>query len=59
MDTDKDIWGEDALEFKCAFNRALLLPEADTDPNVRPERWESPPKAASEDPGVWSNLMSF
>lgn len=40
MNTDKDVWGEDAFEFK-------------------PERWESPPEAVSENPGVWSNLMSF
>jgi len=40
MNTDKDIWGKDALEFV-------------------PERWESPPEAISENPGVWSNLMTF
>lgn len=40
MNTDKDIWGDDALEFK-------------------PERWESPPEEISENPGVWSNLMTF
>jgi len=40
MNTDRDIWGDDALEFK-------------------PERWESPPEAISENPGVWSNLMTF
>jgi len=31
MNTDKDIWGGDALEFKCAFNRNLLLLETDPD----------------------------
>ena len=31
MNTDKDIWGEDAFEFKYAFNRNLLPLE--TDPN--------------------------
>ncbi|KAF9645313.1 cytochrome P450 [Thelephora ganbajun] len=40
MNTDRDIWGKDAFEFK-------------------PERWESPPEAISENPGVWSNLMTF
>ncbi|KAF9778944.1 cytochrome P450 [Thelephora terrestris] len=40
MNTDKDIWGDDSLEFK-------------------PERWESPPEAISENPGVWGNLMTF
>jgi cytochrome P450 len=40
MNTDKDIWGSDAFEFK-------------------PERWESPPEAISEIPGVWGNLMTF
>ncbi|KAI9067998.1 cytochrome P450 [Trametes sanguinea] len=36
----KDIWGEDALEFK-------------------PERWDNPPEAASEVPGVWAHVMAF
>ena len=25
MNTDKDVWGSDALEFKCAFTQDLLL----------------------------------
>jgi len=40
MNRSKDIWGEDAHEF-------------------RPERWESPPEAAQQIPGVWANLMTF
>jgi len=40
MNTDKDIWGKDAFEFK-------------------PERWKSPPEAISENPSVWSNLLTF
>ena len=31
MNTDKDIWGADALEFKYTFNRNLLLLETDPD----------------------------
>ena len=31
MNTDKDMWGGDALEFKYAFNRNLLLLETDPD----------------------------
>jgi len=31
MNTDKDIWGEDALEFKCALTKVLLLFMTDTD----------------------------
>ncbi|KAI0316032.1 cytochrome P450 [Amylostereum chailletii] len=40
MNMLKEIWGEDAREFK-------------------PERWESPPEAATSIAGVWSNLLSF
>ncbi|KAG6834869.1 hypothetical protein H0H93_006803 [Arthromyces matolae] len=40
MNRSKEIWGEDAKEF-------------------RPERWESPPKAAANIPGVWGHLLSF
>ena len=63
MNTDKDIWGTDALEFRCALiqskgyscsERVLTLHR-----NTRPERWDSPPEAISENPGVWSNLMTF
>jgi len=36
MNTDKDIWGEDAFEFKCVFNQALLLLE--TNANSSPQR---------------------
>ena len=61
MNTDKDVWGDDALEFKCVFNlvppisRQMLTPCR----GDRPERWESPPDAVSENPGVWSNIMTF
>jgi cytochrome P450 len=61
MNTDGDIWGYDSLEFKCAFSltplqlkQILIRRRGD-----RPERWESPPEAISENPGVWSNLMTF
>ncbi|KAJ7289098.1 cytochrome P450 [Mycena rebaudengoi] len=40
VNTDKEIWGPDAGEFK-------------------PERWEHVPKAASDVPGVWANLLTF
>jgi hypothetical protein len=61
MNTDKDIWGNDALEFRCVFILVLLpfkqmLIRRRGD---RPERWESPPKAIFENPGVWSNIMTF
>ncbi|KAI9059129.1 cytochrome P450 [Trametes sanguinea] len=36
----KEIWGEDALEFK-------------------PERWEKPPTAIANVPGVWGHLLTF
>ncbi|CDO75988.1 hypothetical protein BN946_scf184922.g1 [Trametes cinnabarina] len=36
----KEIWGEDALEFK-------------------PERWEQPPEASANVPGVWGHLLTF
>ena len=34
----------------------LILVSCHTD---RPDRWKSPPEAISENPGVWSNLMTF
>jgi len=37
------------------YSKRILIP----DHNARPERWESPPEAISENPGVWSNLMTF
>ena len=61
INTDKDVWGNDALEFKYVFSlvrlpfKWLLIHWR----NDRPERWESPPQAISENPGVWSNLMTF
>jgi hypothetical protein len=33
MNTDKDIWGRDALEFKCAFNLDLSPLETDLSPS--------------------------
>ncbi|KAI0353766.1 cytochrome P450 [Trametes cingulata] len=36
----KELWGDDALEF-------------------RPERWENPPEATSDIPGVWGHLLTF
>jgi hypothetical protein len=59
MNTDKDLWGADAFEFKYVPSirihcHSKLIP----DPS-RPDRWKSPPEAVSEHPGVWSNLMSF
>lgn len=61
MNTDKDIWGGDALEFRYVFNLVLLPFKRMLTLrwNDRPERWESPPEAISENPGVWSNLMTF
>jgi cytochrome P450 len=62
MNTDRDIWGDDALQFKCVFS-LISLPFKQTlrigRRDDRPERWESPPEAISENPGVWSNLMTF
>ena len=61
MNTDKDIWGNDAFEFKSVFNQELLffVIGPDSRCNARPERWQSPPESISENPGVWSNLMTF
>ena len=62
MNTDKDIWGEDAFEFKYVFSHpsSPFRKKADNSAErYRPERWESPPEAISDNPGVWSNLMTF
>lgn len=40
MNRVKEIWGDDAMEFK-------------------PERWDNPPEAAKQMPGVWGHLMTF
>ncbi|KAJ1300972.1 hypothetical protein OPQ81_003396 [Rhizoctonia solani] len=40
LNTMKEIWGEDAKEFK-------------------PERWDNPPEAVKEMPGVWGHIMTF
>ena len=32
MNTDKDMWGSDALEFKCAYRLVPPLLESDVDP---------------------------
>ena len=58
MNTDKDVWGGDASEFRYVLNLDPLSLEIHLDSN-RPERWKSPPEAISEHPGAWSNLMSF
>lgn len=56
------MWGNDALEFKYVLClppplpfKQLLMARCDG----RPERWESPPEAISENPGVWGHLMTF
>lgn len=60
INTDRDIWGDDGLEFKWVFCFVLLLfKRMLTRRYGRPERWESLPQAVSENPGVWSNLMTF
>ena len=61
MNTDRAVWGDDSLEFRCASGRVLVQIQQMLirRRNDRPERWESPPEATSENPGVWSNLMTF
>ena len=58
MNTDKDVWGSDAFEFKYALNLDPVIILIPCHAN-RPERWKSLPEAVSEHPGVWSNLMTF
>ena len=63
MNRNKSIWGEDAKEFRYAFNSYLaLLPYTFHFIQLllsRPERWESTPEAASSIPGVWGNMLTF
>ena len=64
MNTDKDIWGDDALEFRYVFSLLLPPPRCCVRARahagmIRPERWESPPETVYENPGVWSNIMTF
>jgi cytochrome P450 len=60
VNTDKEIWGEDATEFKCVMKYKGAL-EAGTLTHFfsRPERWEKVPNAASAIPGVWANILTF
>lgn len=54
----KELWGEDAHEFKYVLCTSALL-NLLTVLICRPERWLHPPEAISTIPGVWGNQLSF
>jgi len=64
MNTAKDVWGEDAAEFKYVMffllprfiDRKLIAPSVCF---PSPDRWMSISEAAMETPGVWGNQMTF
>lgn len=58
MNRKKELWGEDAHEFKYVvfvFKRGAPVDLL----SCRPERWLHPPEAISTIPGVWGNQLSF
>lgn len=57
LNRSKEIWGEDAREFKYVFISIFFR----TRPIAtnRPERWESAPEAAASIPGVWGHMLTF
>ena len=61
LNRSKEIWGEDALEFRSVVYGTLSARASV--PKVtwidRPERWQTPPEAASSIPGVWANMLTF
>ena len=62
MNTAKEVWGEDAAEFKYAnFNRVsgLRIRRLIVLSFFRPDRWKSPSEAVLETPGIWGNQMTF
>jgi hypothetical protein len=56
VNTDKEIWGEDAAEFKCV---SMIDFDISNSHKIRPERWKHIPKGANDIPGVWANLLTF
>lgn len=58
LNTSKDIWGEDADQFRYVLPsmQSFVRPHLFID---RPERWEKVPDSAREVPGVWGDLLTF
>jgi cytochrome P450 len=64
MNTAKDVWGEDADEFKCVhlFKRSVfsnLRTDSCGAAFFSPDRWMSPSEAVKGTPGIWGNQMTF
>ena len=72
MNTAKDVWGEDAAEFKYAispffsfsssvFSGAWVwrLIDSVCSVSTSPDRWKTASEAALETPGIWGNQMTF
>jgi cytochrome P450 len=61
MNTAKDVWGEDAAEFKYAILSVFQDHDERADCSLlySPDRWISIPEAATETPGIWGNQMTF
>ena len=61
--TSREVWGEDALEFKCVSDVPLVSHDSDAFSLrarvYRPDRWDNPPEAISSTPGVWGHLLTF
>lgn len=56
FNTDKEIWGEDAWEFK--YEISLHFCVYLDHPNS-PDRWDSLPELAKQQPGIYANTLSF
>lgn len=61
LQTSKEIWGEDALEFKYVRGPFLrrLRARFTLYASHRPDRWDNPPEAIASTPGVWGHLLTF
>ncbi|KAG8739825.1 hypothetical protein FRC10_005086 [Ceratobasidium sp. 414] len=58
MNRAKDVWGEDAMEFRHALHSYTKMSQRLHD-IIKPERWDNLPPAVKDMPGVWENLMTF
>lgn len=59
VNTDPEIWGQDAAEFKWVFKEGVSPGLTYMQSSARPERWEKVPDAAKTIPSVWANLLTF